>query len=255
MFKVPWASALLVAALVAVYAFSSGGNWYPDVVTLSQNAFGAQNPLALLFYVGYHLGVQHLAGNLVPLVFFAVLLESAASGRHVVAVFFLSGFLAALAFAFLSPGSLLAGASGGVAGLMAAGALVRPKVAAVLLLGVPLLSMFVVLPLLDAATSSSFSQMEVKAEALEQRAADLEERGQAVEAEEARAEADRVVVSLEEQKQARAKEASAQPDFWVHLAGALAGALYAVVLLPGLVEDGFDELSRFLFGGGSGGKK
>lgn len=255
MFKLPWASLFLVAVILAVYASSSGGLLYPDLVVLSQNAFGPQNPFAVLFYVGYHLGVKHLAGNVVPLVFFAVLLELAASGRHVLAVFLAAGLTGALAFAVLSPGSLLAGASSGVAGLMAAGALVRPKLAAPLLLGVPLLSLFVMFPLLDFVTASSFSQLQSQAEALEEKAADLRVLGRGAEAEATQQEAETVFVVLSDQERARAQEAASKPDFWVHLAGALSGAAYAVVFLPGRVREGFDDLQRFLFRWVRGAKK
>lgn len=253
--RVPWASIALAVAILAIYVSSSGGQLYPDAVALSQNAFGGQNLFAVFFYVGYHLGVQHLAGNLVPLVFFAVLLELVASGRHVVAVFALSGFLAALFFAVLSPGSLLAGASGGVAGLMAAGALVRPKIAVALLLVVPLLSSFVVLPALDAVTSSSFTAMAAQAESLERQADALAAEGRVQEAEAARADAERVDVALAEQQTARARESAAQPDFWVHLVGALSGAGYVALVMPERIRDGFEDFRRFLSDSLPGGNK
>lgn len=244
--RIPWATLVLTAAVLAVYVFSSGGLLYPDASLVAQNAAGASNPLALLFSMFFHIGARHLASNLLPLVAFAALLESAVPSRHALAVFFTSGLVAAVVFAVLNPASFLAGASGGIAGLMTAGALVRPKWGAALLVAVPVALTFVALPLLDWTTAASFSGMRQRASDLEAQASALQASGQAQAAASIRAEAEAVNATLVKQVQGRTAEAASSPDERVHLAGALVGVLYAVALLGWRVREGFEELALTL---------
>ncbi|MDP2717347.1 MAG: rhomboid family intramembrane serine protease [Candidatus Micrarchaeota archaeon] len=246
--RIPWATLLLTAAVLAVYAFSSGGQLYPDSGAVAQGAFGFSNPFGLLFHLFFHIGARHLVGNLLPLVAFAMVLEITLSGRHMLSVFFVSGVLAALLFSLLNPSSFLAGASAGVAGLMGAAALARPKWAVVLLVAVPVLSSFVALPFLAAFTQASFEELGDQSAALSQEAGALAAQGQAERAAAVQAQADTLADALLQQAGAQAAEEKAVPDFFVHLAGALIGAAYVLLFLSSRVHDGFDELAPLVEG-------
>ncbi|MBI2445755.1 rhomboid family intramembrane serine protease [Candidatus Micrarchaeota archaeon] len=244
--RFPWATALLTAAVLIVYAYSSGGLLYPNTSLVAQNAFGSANPLALLFSLFFHIGANHVLGNLVPLIGFALLLERSLSGRHVVVVFLASGLVAALVFWVLNPSSFLAGASGGIAGLMTAASLSRPKWGVMLLLGVPLFMSVVAFPVLAWAKEASFSSLDQKASSLQIQADQLEAAGQYEAAAEARAEAEAVNATLTQQEATAAAEARAVPDFFVHAAGALVGMLYVLAFFRERVREGFEELAVVL---------
>ncbi len=246
--RVPWASAVLALAVIAVYVYSSGGLLYPDSGLVAQNAFGSANPLALVFSLFFHIGVHHVVGNLVPLIVFALLLEMTLSGRDVLAVFLSSGLVAAFVFFVLNPASFLAGASGGIAGLMTAACLSRPKFGAVLLLVVPLFMTFVASPALAFAESTSFSDLNDRVALLMQQSAEFEASGQFEAAEKARADAAATNATLVKQEASAAAEKKAVPDFLVHLAGALVGALYVLALYRDRVRDGFEEVAVMLDG-------
>lgn len=231
---------------MAVYVYSSGGLLYPDSELVAQNAFGSSNPLAFLFSLFFHIGVNHVLGNLVPLVGFALLLEMTLSGRHVLAVFLLSGLAAALVFLLLNPSSFLAGASGGIAGLMTAAALTRPKWGFVLLVSIPLFMGLIAFPVLAWASAASFSGLDQQASSLQVQAEQLEASGQFEAAAKARAEAEAVNATRLRQAATQAAEARAVPDFFVHVAGALVGVLYVMVLFPHRVRGGFEELAGVL---------
>ncbi len=241
--RIPWATGLLTVAVLAVYAYSSGGLLYPDSTVVSQNAFGSANPLALLFSLFFHIGAHHLVGNLVPLVAFALVLEMTLSGRDVVVVFLASGLVAALVFLVLNPSSFLAGASGGISGLMTAAAMSRPKWGLVLLLGIPVFMGLVAFPALAWAESESFSDLNERVVTLETRADQLEASGQYREAAAARAEAYAVNATLAQQEQTKAAEERAVPDFFVHVAGALVGVSYVIGFFGERVREGFEELA------------
>ncbi len=241
--RIPWATSLLTASVLAVYAYSSSGLLYPDSSVVSQNAFGSANPLALLFSLFFHIGAHHLVGNLVPLIAFALLLELTLSGRDVIVVFLASGLVAALVFLVLNPSSFLAGASGGISGLMTAAALSRPKFGLVLLLGVPVFMGVVAFPALIFAEAASFSGLNEHVATLELQAADLEASGRHAEAAALRAQAEAANVTLSQQEAAQAAEERAVPDFFVHVAGALVGVLYVVGFFGERVREGFEELA------------
>ncbi len=241
--RIPWATFLLTFAMLAVYAYSSGGLLYPDSSVVSQNAFGSANPLALLFSLFFHIGAHHLVGNLVPLVGFALLLEKTLSGRDVVVVFLASGLVAALVFLVLNPSSFLAGASGGISGLMTAAAMTRPKWGLILLLGIPVFMAVVAFPALALAETASFSGLNERVTTLETQAADLDASGRHEEAAAARAQADAVNATLAKQEATKAQEERAVPDFFVHVAGALVGVLYVIGFFGERVREGFEELA------------
>lgn len=243
--RFPWATALMGFSLLAVYAYSSGGLLYPDFSIVSQNAFGSANPLALVFSLFFHIGAYHLLGNLVPFLVFAALLEYSLSGRHVLAVFIASGVVAALVFLALNPHAYLAGASGGISGLLTASALLRPKFGMVLLFLVPVFMGVVAFPTLDLVEKTAFSALGEKAALLESQADRFEASGQLEQATAVRAQAGAANATLLQQEAAKAQEARSAPDFLVHAAGALVGVLYVVGFFGSRVREGFDELADF----------
>ena len=240
--RIPWATAVLTAVVLIVYVFSSSGNLYPDSSLVGQHAYGASNPLALVFSLFFHIGARHLGSNLLPLVAFCFLLECSLPSRHALVVFFASGILSAFVFSILNPSSFLVGTSAGVAGLMTAGALLRPKWGVAVLIAVPLVLAVVALPLVDWAASASFSALGVKTSELRAEADRLQAAGQTQAAASVRAQAEAVNATLAQQESVRSQEAVATPDEIVHLVGALVGVLYVLLFFRDKMRDGFEEL-------------
>ena len=248
--RLPLAAIALAAAILVAYLVFSGGNpFIPSDELLSLALYSGNSPANVVLHLFAHLGAKHLLGNLVPLIIFAALLEYAAGGTAVIAVFFVSGVAASIGFSFLNPSFALAGASGGVAGLIGASALVRPKLAFVLLLATPLLVQFLIFPAVDYGVS-------LQAQELGQKQADLSAQVQTLVAQNKTAEAEKANASLQSvAKQSAAidegasREAAAQTDVAVHVLGALIGMAFIIVRRPDLVDAGSEEVFS-LFGQG-----
>ncbi len=241
--RFPVATIALAAAIVLVYLHFSGGRLFIPQGELLSLSFYSSNPAAnLVLHLFAHLGTRHLLGNLVPLVLFAAVLEYSAGVGAVLAVFFLSGVAASIGFSLLNPSIALAGASGGVAGLIGASALARPKLAVVLLLALPLLVQFVVFPAVDAGVSVQRTGLETQQANLSAQVTQLVLDNKSVEA----AAANNSLRAVVEQRalidSGVLREAGAVSDVAVHLFGALVGMAYLVLRRPDLVDAGSDEV-------------
>lgn len=146
--KIPFASLLLSFLLIGTYYSLSNGTFYiPDdyIRTLGFQLYS--QPLGFLPHMFIHVGILHLIGNLLPLVFFALLLESALSSIDVLLIFFSSGIVSGFLFSLLNTNSYLVGASAAISGLMAGATALKPKKALVLLICLPLVLMLLFFPL------------------------------------------------------------------------------------------------------------
>jgi len=118
--KIPFGSLVLILAILFPYFFLSGGLFYLSDEAVASASFGAAQPEGILSHAFLHVGFFHLIGNLVPLVIFALLLETALVATDVVVLFVLSAVLASGLFSLVNPGAFLIGSSAGVSGLMTA---------------------------------------------------------------------------------------------------------------------------------------
>jgi membrane associated rhomboid family serine protease len=96
----------------------------------------AQNPATLLSSMFLHLGLLHLAGNVLFLWVFGNNVEDAMGHVRFIAFYLLCGILAALAYALANPESTVpaSGASGAVSGVLGAYLLLFPRARVLLVL-------------------------------------------------------------------------------------------------------------------------
>ena len=230
------ATLCLALALLVPYYFLSNGTFYLPDQTLSGLAFeqnaGMFNYFSHLFT---HVGLGHLLGNLLPLIAFSLVLEQVL-GWSVIAVFVVSGLLSSLAFSFLNPSVILVGASTGVAGLMSASTLVKPKISLALLL-IAFVVLFFVAPAVAFVNSLQLQGMESQKQALQQQVAALVAQNKTEEAVKANATLSRVETTLAQTEQGIQREKETPTDALVHFLGALFGGAFIILFHKSQLRD------------------
>ncbi len=254
------ATLLLSLALLAVYvAFSNGTPYLPSSLL---GAFGlGESPLGFFTHIFLHVGVIHLAGNLLPLIAFSLLLETVLVWSDVLAIFLASGVLGGALFAFLNPGVELIGASAAISGLMAAAAALKPKRALVLLIAVPLIVAFALVPLVDFGEHAFESGLLEKKASLESEISVLLAQNRTAEAAQANASLQAVSAQAEQTAEGKAREAVTPSDFSVHAFGAFVGVAFLWLFRRRELRDGLNEYADLgeqlfsLLGVARGGRK
>ncbi len=121
------ATLILFSALILSYLFLSNMGFFIPLEKIEALEFYLRQPSGLFTFMFVHIGASHLLLNSVSFLVFGLVLERALKGKHVVGIFFLSGFISAAAFLLVFPQYALVGASGGTAGMIAAAFMVKPK--------------------------------------------------------------------------------------------------------------------------------
>ncbi|MFQ5405910.1 MAG: rhomboid family intramembrane serine protease [Candidatus Micrarchaeia archaeon] len=155
--RVPVATLLLCVSIVGVYFFlSQGAAYIPNQEFYNLAATTIKNAqTGVLSHLFIHVSLEHLVGNLVPLLIFGALLEFGVAGFDVFVIFFSSGLLTGAFFSFLNPGTPLAGASAAISGVMGAALSLSPRKALVLLIAVPLSLSFLFIPAVNLASEQA----------------------------------------------------------------------------------------------------
>lgn len=244
--KYPVATFLLTAAVVGIYLHLSGGLLYLDQPTLDSLAFNGASPLGFLSYMFVHVGALHLAGNLLPLIAFALILEYSLAWAGVLAVFLGAGIFSSVLFSLLNPSIALVGASAGVSGLIGAAVSTQPKWALPALLLSPLVFSFFLLPLVESLSfqqhSSAFTQVnELNRQFDEAVRENRVEEAATVNKRLSRAEQEKKVL-----EEGARREASTPSDFLVHVLGVAFGVAYVFVLHRKQFEKGAGEFLGLL---------
>ncbi|MFH0836198.1 MAG: rhomboid family intramembrane serine protease, partial [Candidatus Micrarchaeota archaeon] len=161
-----------------------------------------------------------------------------------------SGVSAGLLFALINPGTLLAGASAGIAGLMTASVLLKPKHALVALIFVPLSISLVFFPLATYSTTQHEQSLQQKQTQLAHEVETLIQQNKTVEAQQANATLTQVKQQVSLTREGQAREQATPTDFWVHLYGAVFGAAYVFAFSRKHVKKGvkdFEKIGEFFF--------
>ena len=250
---------LFLAALVLIsYLALSSGTPYMTNEGVRALAFSAEKPVSALTHLFAHVGLQHLIGNLIPLVLFGILLESALGAMDVLLVFFLSGIISAITFSFFNPGTILIGASAGISGLMSASLFLKPKKALIFLILLPIAIYLVVFPALDYASTAYSSQLVSEKAVISQNVSALNQSLQVAIAKNDTQKAGEIrraiatnvqVLKTVENKQTITNEGTAREkiiptDVPVHFYGGLIGALYLFLFRRKKLEEGKDEFAE-----------
>lgn len=225
--KFPYATIFVGAGLLFSYFYLSGGLLYLPDSSLNNLAAGAGNsPLGLVTHLLSHVGIIHLAGNLLPLLAFGFLLELFTSSADVLFVFFSSGVLASAFFSALNPGIALVGASSGVSGLIGASVAIRPKLALPLLLATPLFFNFAMLPLLSTASANQQATLFQQANELNHTFTELAHDQKSQEAAQVKTRLSQAEERKRVVEEGVRREAKTRADFFVHLLGVAFGVAY-----------------------------
>ncbi len=246
-FSAPVGTLALAALAVSVYLLSGGGALYvPDSILYDWALDSAKLPASLLSYLLIHVGIIHLVGNMLGLAVFSFIVERRLSARDVLGIFFLSGVLAGAVFVLLNPPVKLAGASAGIAGLMACAILVDPKRAIPALILLPVATSFLLAPFLGWVSAQKESALAGEKTAIEAQVSTFIASNQTERAATAIATLEAKNRELDAQRQGAEREKATPTDFIVHAIGALVGAAYAVAIHRRQVAHSVRELKRAL---------
>lgn len=224
--KIPFGSLVLILAILLPYFFLSGGLFYLSDEAVASASFGAAQPEGILSHAFLHVGFFHLIGNLVPLAIFALLLETALVATDVVVLFVLSAVLASGLFSLVNPGTFLIGSSAGVAGLMTAATILRPRKALPLLIATPLVIYLVAFPAANALSEWNTSRLAEEQTVLSQEVRQLVAQNKTAEAAAVNESLQAVAVQHEQTTEGIQRESVTPTDFSVHVIGALVAVAY-----------------------------
>jgi membrane associated rhomboid family serine protease len=112
----PWVTRLLVANVLVFIASAGATTWVFNNFGWIP-ALGLQRPWTIITYQFLHAGFMHLLFNMIGLFFFGPRLEDRIGGKHFLGMYLLSGTVGGL-LSFITPYSLIVGASGAVFGVL-----------------------------------------------------------------------------------------------------------------------------------------
>jgi membrane associated rhomboid family serine protease len=106
----PAAVFLLIITNMLVYRFNTATFSFPALWT---------NPLSLITYQFGHVGIEHLMGNMMFLLFAGPVVEKRLGSLKFLALYLVSGIFSALGYGMFYQNSELVGASGAISGVLA----------------------------------------------------------------------------------------------------------------------------------------
>ncbi|MFA4855530.1 MAG: rhomboid family intramembrane serine protease [archaeon] len=113
------ATLFLALLLLVSYFWLSQGSLFIGKQLLLQQSFSVFQPWNFFSYMLAHISVWHLAVNVLSLLVFGSIVETALSSRDVLGIFVFCGALTVAFFVLLNPFAALVGASAGSSGIMA----------------------------------------------------------------------------------------------------------------------------------------
>ena len=161
--RAPYATIIVSLAVLAVYFKLSEGGLFIQTDSFYAYAFGLlEAPWNIANYLFAHTGPRHLALNLTFLFAWGLVAEQALKRKDVVAIFVISGMVAAVAYSLMTPDTLLVGSSTGVYGLFGASMLARPKETLAAAAVAFLLTSQFLLPAIDSIEARDLQQLELE---------------------------------------------------------------------------------------------
>ncbi|MBI5228692.1 rhomboid family intramembrane serine protease, partial [Candidatus Micrarchaeota archaeon] len=244
--RLPFATIFLSLLVVGTYYVLSNGTFYISNAEVQQLGFQLYNkPAGFFSHTFIHVGILHLIGNLLPLILFAVLLESVLSSFDVLLIFFSSGVVASLLFSLLNTNTYLVGASAAISGLMSAATALKPKKSLLLLVASTLLLVFLFFPLFSYLSEAHTKQLVHQTQELKQNITNLIKENKTIEASQVNQTLQVIEKKAAISVEGKQRESSTPTSFIVHVFGAFVGILYVYLfkkdkLQAGIIE--FEEL-------------
>ncbi|HEV8289356.1 MAG TPA: rhomboid family intramembrane serine protease [Candidatus Norongarragalinales archaeon] len=223
----PYATIILALLVLGVYFYYSNGTLYLPEGFVSQYSASQAGPLGLVTHLFVHVGIIHLLGNLLPLIAFAWFFEKRSkSPQHTLVIFLTSGIIAGLLFVLLNPNSFLVGASAGVAGLIGACIVSKPRSTIVLLIVVPLATTLIAFPIADSARETQLNAFVQQTNVLQSQVEQLTVQNKTAEAAAANQSLQETRAKLEQTTTGVEREKTTPSDTLVHAIGVLFGIVY-----------------------------
>jgi membrane associated rhomboid family serine protease len=133
----PGPSAIILGLCILVYLLSLVAPGFVYAFLALNPRLLEERPWTLLTHMFVHASFDHLFWNMLFLFFFGMELERRVGDRRFVAIYLLSGIVAALAQIFFFPG-VLVGASGALYGVLGCLALIAPEIRVLIFFFIPL---------------------------------------------------------------------------------------------------------------------
>lgn len=249
--KIPYATIALSISMIMIYWMLSADTPYITDENLGDFALSSNNPLSFLSHLFIHVGIFHLIGNILPLILFGLVLESAIISIDVLIIFLLAGTISSFLFSLMNPGIPLIGASAGISGILAAVMLVKPKAALALLIATPLLISLAFFPAANFISHYYEENMVEKKVVLEtqlERAIKTNQSVQVI------SQINKTIQKTDEKIEVtfsgRVREEATPTDFLVHVYGAIIGGFYIYFLRRQKLKDAegeFVHIGSYIF--------
>ncbi|MEW6295614.1 MAG: rhomboid family intramembrane serine protease [Candidatus Diapherotrites archaeon] len=220
------ASSFLALLLFVLFFYFSKGKYFIPMQDLFALSFNFEQPLNILSYMFIHIGLFHLFVNIFSLALFALILEQVTGSKHLIALFFFSGFLGAILFALYAPDTGLMGASIGISGLLTSSLLLKPKHT---IIGIIIIAVMLLLALIPFSQNLLSAEKKVIVQKEEQISVDL---NKAVEKKDTNKAVDlnrqlqKVVIEKKQFEQGEQFQIETKTNPLSHAFGAIAGIIY-----------------------------
>ncbi|MEK6843214.1 MAG: rhomboid family intramembrane serine protease [Candidatus Micrarchaeota archaeon] len=249
--KTPFGTIFLAVIILVAYWLLAADTPYITDENLGDFALTPNHPLSIISHLFIHVGIFHLIGNLLALLFFGLAIEAVLLSADVILIFLLAGTGASLLFAISNPGIPLIGASGGISGIISAAILLRPKISIGLLLLTPLLISFIFYPAADYASNAYSKQLESQKIVFEEDLQTAVEQNKPIE------EISKLNQTIQITNEkiditfgGKEREAQTPTDFFVHAYGAIFGGVYLYLFKRKLLkraEKEYVSIGEFIF--------
>jgi len=133
---VSYSGAILLACIVVFLLSRIDDNWVYDYLALNTNLI-LERPWTIFTYMFVHFDFSHLFWNMLILFFFGVELERRVGEQRFIAIYILSGIVAALAQMTFAGGTMV-GASGALYGVLGCLAIIAPELRVLLFFALPI---------------------------------------------------------------------------------------------------------------------
>jgi len=239
------ASAFLVVFVFLLFFYFSKGKYFISVQDLFALSFSFEQPLNIFSYMFIHIGLFHLFVNLFSLAVFALILEQIIGSRHLIALFFFSGFLGAIFFALYAPDTGLMGASIGISGLLTSSLLLKPKHTIIVIIIIAIILQLALIPFSQNILSS---EKKVIAQKEEQISVDL---NKAVEKKDVNKAVDlnrqlqKVVIEKIQFEEGEKFQIETKTHPLSHAFGAIAGIIYLYAFQRKKLKEKIREITKY----------
>ena len=236
----------LMATTVAGFFILVGPTGFPTDAILTRFALSASQPWNLAGYWMLHLGLFHLVSNLVGLLAIGLVLEKVLGSSDYWLIFGLGAATSGIVYLVVSPSASLAGASGGIAALIAASMMVKPlETIRNLAVGAVLVAL-ILQPLLVLTVENSLHSIQRQKDSLQPQIEQAHQNNRPTQERQLQEQFNQLD-SSQKTIQTSALQDYYKPAIWLpHAIGALAGSLFILRFRPKAIQPTLNAIHGYL---------